>query len=820
MKVKLFKSKIIFAFLLTYSLGVCGQGIKYSGIVLDKQTKEALAFVNLISADGNFGTTTDIDGKFKLVLPTSIDSIRFSYIGYETRYVLTRNLKGPHTVYLQSRRYNNTNEVFTGVNPAHRIISNAIRNRDLNDPMKLRSYSYTTYDKMVISIDTISSVMDSLKGQSDSVNQMGSFFKKRDLFLMETTVEKKYIAPDKSSERVLSTQVSGMKDPMIAYMILQIQSTSFYDEIIHIANKNYINPISKGSLTKYYFQMEDTLYSGKNDTVFTISFRPNLNTDFDGMQGILNISTNKWAVVNVKAEPAKKDQGISIQIQQKYDFIEGEHWFPVQLNANITFDGLRASLGDVKTHLSGIGKTYFKDIVLNPDSVRKAFSQIEIEIDSNVSSRKLNQLEGLRIDSLSPREKETYAYVDSVGRAANFDKTLKKLEPVLTGKVSWGYFDLLLNRFIGYNSFEGFWFGIGAQTNKRFSEQFSVGGYYAYSLKDMQSKYGARASAILYKPKEIKVHIAYLSDNIESGKVEFYNDENSLFDPLAFQKLFINRMNYTVQEKAGLSGRMFKYLQVYGGVNHEAIENIDGYSFQRPADLQAVEAFQTTEMQLQLRFAYKEKYFDKGRLVLSMGTKYPVFWFNYTQGFSQVFGGDFSFQKMDFQMRESFYTKYLGKTKIDIKAGIVFGDVPYAKLYSGGGTFRFLTLSAPGSFGTMRPNEFLSDRYVSLFITHNFGPLLFKGEKFKPEFELVTNIGFGWLKHPEYHQNVNFKIQDQGYYESGLLITNLLRLYLFNVGFGAIYRYGPYALDAFKDNVGYKITLDLPIKPMFEKTAN
>ena len=125
-------------------------------------------------------------------------------------------------------------------------------------------------------------------------------------------------------------------------------------------------------------------------------------------------------------------------------------------------------------------------------------------------------------------------------------------------------------------------------------------------------------------------------------------------------------------------------------------------------------------------------------MTLSMGTKYPVFWFNYSQGVSQLFGSDFDYKKLDFQMRKSFYTKYLGETNIDLKAGMVIGDVPYAKMYSGGGTYREVTICAPGSFGTMRPNEFLSDSYAFLFLSHNFGSLLFKGEKFKPEFELHT----------------------------------------------------------------------------------
>jgi 3-oxoacyl-[acyl-carrier protein] reductase len=175
-------SKIIFGFLLSLSFGLFGRGIKYSGLVLDKETNETLAFVNLISSDGHYGSTTDIDGKFKLVLPTEIDSIRVSYLGYETRYILTRNLKGPKTIFLKSREYDLAEyEVFPGPNPAHRIIRNVVNNRDLNNPQKLKSYAYTTYDKMVVTIDTSSLVSDTSLVLNDSLKGLAEFFKSKDL---------------------------------------------------------------------------------------------------------------------------------------------------------------------------------------------------------------------------------------------------------------------------------------------------------------------------------------------------------------------------------------------------------------------------------------------------------------------------------------------------------------------------------------------------------------------------------------------------------------------------------------------------------------
>jgi hypothetical protein len=53
-----------------------------SGMVKDQETGEALPFVNVMIKGTNFGTTTDIDGKFKLNIPQNSTTIQVSYVGY------------------------------------------------------------------------------------------------------------------------------------------------------------------------------------------------------------------------------------------------------------------------------------------------------------------------------------------------------------------------------------------------------------------------------------------------------------------------------------------------------------------------------------------------------------------------------------------------------------------------------------------------------------------------------------------------------------------------------------------------------------------
>jgi hypothetical protein len=114
----------------------------------------------------------------------------------------------------------------------------------------------------------------------------------------------------------------------------------------------------------------------------------------------------------------------------------------------------------------------------------------------------------------------------------------------------------------------------------------------------------------------------------------------------------------------------------------------------------------------------------------------------------------------------------------------------------------------------MRSNEFLANTYGSIYFYHDFGYLLFKGKNwFHPEFALSQNIGFGWLDHKEKYGeiSINPKEMNLGYYESGLLINNLVNLRLYTIGIGAFYRWGPYGFDKVGDNFAYKLTMIFPL---------
>lgn len=118
------------------------------GIIVDASSKEPLAFVNIGIAGTQEMTSSTIEGKFKLLSNQPVSEIYFSYVGYESlKYKINGDTKNIQ-IQLQQKSYElNAIEIVPGENPAHRIIKQAIANRDKNNPEKIRSYVCNTYSK-------------------------------------------------------------------------------------------------------------------------------------------------------------------------------------------------------------------------------------------------------------------------------------------------------------------------------------------------------------------------------------------------------------------------------------------------------------------------------------------------------------------------------------------------------------------------------------------------------------------------------------------------------------------------------------------------
>jgi hypothetical protein len=785
------------------------------GKVIDEKTKETLAFVNLVINDERQGTSTDIDGYFNLNSPQPILTIQLSYVGYESKNI-SINTQGDLLIKMKQTSFSLEEfMVLPGINPAERIMKEVIKNRKKNNPEKSINFKYDSYSKLYFSM-----LMDSLSLVNKEGNMATSdqntldWLEQHYLFMMESVTERKYKQPDKSYEKVIATKVSGLKNPTFALIATELQSFTFYNPTLSLMEKTYLNPISENSIRKYLFLIEDTLFTNL-DTVFVLSFNPRKGKNFEALKGLLYINTDGFAIQNVIAEPFDQDEWVSIKIQQQYQKVN-DHWFPVQLNSDIIMEPSKGS--ELKT--IGVNKTYIKNIEINPDITKKEFSNVITEIDEDAAKKDSEFWNQHRVNPLTKKEKKTYQAIDSLGKRHHFDKKLQVLEAFSIGKINWGIIDFDLNRFANENKYEGFRLGMGLHTSKKFSKWFSIGGYGAYAFKDKEEKYGADVNFVLNKRNDVQFNVSHQKEVTEPGVVDFKDYKVPLFSTAGNRNFFnLERMNNIEKIEARLQFKTLRYLKVYVFANQESVEVTNAYYFKKRIDASTIlhdQYYVFNEIGAEFRYAFKEKVLktiDREYPILS---KYPILYAKIENGIKGI-DGEYEYTRLTFRAEKRFYIKNLGHPKFHFEAGRTFGRVPQHKLNSSLGTMNpesslnSIGVSTENAFETMLPYEFFSSEYVHFHFRHSFGSLLFKTEKFEPEVVLTTSVGFGNLSYQGAHAGVDFKTLEKGYYESGLVLNNILRLSAISLGAGAFYRYGPYQFDQLSDNVSLKLSLGFVI---------
>lgn len=815
------KRFILFLFLIIVGMAANAQIFSVNGTVLDSVTKQKLAFVNIIvNEDGTFGTTTDIDGNFSISSKKEINKLTFSCVGYKKKTVYVVDLGNKtNKIRLTPVSYKLDEVVFhAGENPAHRIIDSVVRNRKRNNPENLDYYSYTIYDRMVFTVDT-TEVTDSM------FVDFGKLWRNNDLMVMETVSDIFHKKPNKNKREIKANIVSGLKNPMYFYVLDGMQSTHFYDEFITVYEKNYVNPITPGSKSRYFFGLESVMPTAEGDTLYIISFKPRRNTTFDALKGVMTVTSDGWAIVNVKAEAADKTNTLDVKIQQLYAKINDSVWFPVQLNTDIVFlrmlahdHAMEIGLGapdNTNTSLNGIGKSYLSNINITEPIDNKKFGSTDIDIAEDSGMKDEVYWKYYRNDSLNERISNTYKVVDTIVNdmvkeiGIDFDQILNATSTILKdGAIPWGKVNIGLSDILNYNIGNKLYLGLGLKTNEKLSKHLRFGGYFGYWFGPKHCNAGGDIELKFNLKQDFGLRLSFDHKYDALGNYDFISSNNVLNES-NYKFFYIKWTTLNTTAAAELSSRFAKVCKGFVKFSLSDKEMYDWYGF-NANDTIYNGRFRITALDFRLRIAPGERYMltNKGLVTVTPGK--PVIWLSYQKGLKGVLDCPFNFDKIQAQLTFSFVTRYVGKTTITLQAGYVFGETPIFENFNIFGTNYGFELYAPESFATMLINEFICDRFALLFFTHNFGKL-FKTKRFNPEFIFLTNVGWGDIDDVSRHQGLQLKSMNDGFYESGLVIDNLLKVSTSKWGLGVYYRYGANSFDNIGDNFAFKLKVGLTL---------
>jgi hypothetical protein len=778
-----------------------------SGTVQETFKKTPLSFVHIIINNGQKQLFTDMDGKFEVSTNFPIKKIIFKHhLHREEVYYFSPSDTLPLLINLNKYLpFFDEDETDASTEA---IIENVLNHKKLNNMDDMKSYSYNTYNKYIFSAEKVDRSNKTLE-TIDKISTKLPFglheLKDNQHFLiLESVTNRKFLDPLHQNESVIGAKSSSIDLPSLFIQTTHQQAFSIYEDYINIVGVQYISPLAKYTLDRYAFKTIDTAYVDQ-DTIYVLTFNPKPGKSFLGAKGNIFINTKNYAVQYIEAGPSSEEK-IEMKVTQafrKYDNV----WFPERTKTMAIVD----KFGTRQSKMFGTANTYFYDVNLNDNTLKKKnFNENVLEFKRYANERDHEFWLTERKERFTESDSNTYLYYDSLVHKKTIEAVLKAGEQIYYGLVPYKFINIELNKVINHNLLEGYRLGFGAHTNDLHSERYSIGGYGGYGFKDQKIKYGGNLLFHIDKKYELDWHLSFAHDVREAGATNFAF-ESYQYSSEAIRKYLLRIMDYVDEVENALSVHPLKYMRVKVSLINSL--NTPSYTY----FYKGVEnnSYNFTDIELGLRYAYGEKNIRLINQNIPIQSKYPVAYFQFTKGMNNFLSGDYAYTKADVRIDYTIKKFLLGKTGMQVLGGITQGNAPYFKLYNLKGSLRQPSVVIHNSFETMRYNEFLADKYIAFFFSHQFGKIYIRKPKISPSFMILHNMGWGGLSKPGNHQGIDFKTMEKGYYESGMFLDNIIVINLWGlrtgIGTGFFVRYGSYALPKLGDNLVFKLSTNFLI---------
>lgn len=783
---------------LTAALGSVAAQSTYllNGQVVDANSRQPLPFVHGTINDGANHFLTDAKGRFALTLSQPVRRVRFETYGYR-KLLYETDLNQGISLYVELAQETIASfETSTDPKTAA-LVDSILAHREQNDPAQQGPHWYRTYSKLVLDSDKPHISRGLLKWLYGG-DTTGTYGGPHHLLINESTTERRYLDRIHEDEDILGSRLSGLERPRLFTANANLQPFSIYNPWFEPARETFVSPLAPGSLKRYFFRLVDSA-TVEGVPIYVLHFTPNLKRHFRSLSGLLYVNGETFAVERFVVEPGLPYE-LNLRIVQDTREIENGTRFPTLTLTQLRLTGV----GKQNAELVGQVETFYTNLVRDTTFSKDDFTEVVIDYRNEQSFRAEPYWQAVRPAPLTDKEQNTYAFYDSLGAPRDLQRLLIVGEGLYLRRIPLYVVDISIPYLLTANDVEGLRPGLGLVTDPRVSKRIRLGGHTGFGTKDERWKWGAFGEALLIPSAELWAHVGYTDDVVETGRTGRVAFDRYQHSSEWLRKLRIQRMDWVERWSYALRFRAARNLNIQ--VNYSRSDNTvsDGYRFEGQPDAH----FGYEEIGVGFRWDYGMRYLRFYREKIPLGTTYPTLWVQATQGLDGNLG-EFNYLKLESKVNWSKSVVGWGTTNLQLAGGWIDRSVPYFQAFNAKGSERVLTV-AHNSFETMGYNEFLATRYLNFHFSHDFGWLYsFFNPGFRPRFEVAQNIGFGSLISPEDHSGVPIRSYEKGYYESGVLVNNLLSFnsLLIKVGFGVglYYRYGPYQKEEASDNLFIKV---------------
>lgn len=740
---------LVFGGLLTFCLQMSAQGVtKVSGTVVDDESGEPMAFVNVIFKGTSVGTSTDLDGYFEIESRFVSDSLCANFLGFNeacikitkeqrTRNIVLRLKQKQLTlknviVVAKKGRYRKKN------NPAVELMRKVIKNKKDNRLEGQDFYSFDQHEKIQIDLNNITEAFqdrtifnnfDVLWEYLDTSKVNGKVF--LPAFLREVKSKIYYRKkPESRKEYQNAIKLTKFDEQMDDKSINDVieflyKDIDIYDNTIPLLDHSFISPISPLAINFYRFYILDTMDVNGMSSI-RLGFIPKNKSNF-GFTGDLYVSNDERHTVTRADFGVIGDINLNfindIRINQDFQPLEDGTFVLTKDEVVVDYSVTKNGIGFYGTRTLGYDNYNFKEaedpgVYNHIEKIIKAEDAFEYDEKWWIDNR---------IIPLTETQDDLYEMIDTLISMPAYKRLVTGIRILTSGYVPFNKFDVgPLPTFYSFNQVEGSRIRAGIETNLKFNKNILVDAYGAYGFRDKQFKYKGSLTYSFNKdwkrnPRHYLKAVYQKDVSFPGQELQFLQQDNVLLSLRrgATNKMFFEnelRLEYT-RETPGLAYDLSfsdKNRKPYGDLVLEFSEN------GAPKFLESIE---TTSFSVGIEIAPNKQFIQGRQYRRPIINKYPIWTMRYQTSIEGLFGSTYGFQKVELGFFKRFNMSILGHTNLGIEAGKIWGDLPYTELFIPPANQSFAYQRE--SFNMMNFLEFVSDQTVFVRAEHFFKGFFF-----------------------------------------------------------------------------------------------
>jgi hypothetical protein len=716
---------LLFACFLTTGLA---QTTRVSGKIYNTETNEAMPFVTVMGVGTKSGCVSDIDGNYTLVITGPVDSIRAVYVGYNTTVLpVKRGLTQVINIGMKpSTQEMNVVEIRPGENPAVTILKQVWKHEPENDKEKLNCYQYEVYNKLEFDLNNIDDkfqkrkVMQPVKFIFDKIDSTNPSEKPHlPLFFSESISDYYYRKDPKCQKEIIKgSKVSGVEDASISQFTGDMyQNVNIYDNNILVFGKTFVSPISSNGTLYYKYYLVDSM-TIDGHWCHQIQFKPRRKQELLFV-GNVWIADTSFAVKRIEmniVEDANINYVNSFYVIQEYDNTCGA-WMMTKERVIGDFQMAEKTMG-----FYGRKTASYKNIIINQPKEEDFYTRTEnLVVEAGAEKRDSAFWAGARHDSLTKTEQGIYDMVDSVQNLPIYKTWETVVITAYTGYKTLGPVEYgPWYKTLSFNPIEGPRVRLGGRTSNDFSHWYEISGYAAYGFKDQQFKYSLGFKTFITKKPRQLTGINYKNDNEILGLSNNQFTSDNIMATL-FRRSPFSNYTHVEQYEAWYERDVFTGFNAKVSLVNRNMYPIGDAGYVRAVSdstFENVPRISTSEVRVNLRFAWDEKFVESVFSRVSVGTKFPILQLSFVAGLKGVFGSQYQYQRLSLNVDDRLRFGPFGYLNYILEAGKTWGAVPYPLmvLHPGNETYVYDW----SAFNMMNYYEFASDQYAQATFIHHF----------------------------------------------------------------------------------------------------